>query len=213
MKLLEQVDEPTVILSWLRAETASVRFRHWLEKALNRSGLKLGLINNADLGNSKENKTRKQLFLLARGKATRHFPWQATTWHEAEISNMEDLGNLYTPFGDTWLAFTAGMRRLAIAADFVKDLPATHDPMSHAIGVQAAVKAGSDLEPPILITSLKDLSKPLCILEGNVRSLAYYLDKDTKFPIRCYIGISKEVSNWNHALETFEDIRNKFRNQ
>jgi len=213
VRLLEQVPESEIVVSWLRSEIDSPRFSEKYIKAMGQSGLDKSLVLDPDLSNKTSNKARKTLLVEGSRNILQGFPWESTDWWQIAIETREELSNLYTIFGATWLAFTDGRRRLELAADFIASLPQTHDPHKHTSEIQAKMRAGEKIEPGILVTSAADLSQPLAILEGNVRSIAFFLSDDTTYPLNYYVGISEKVSNWGHCLDTLEDIRQAFKEQ
>jgi hypothetical protein len=214
MKLGKRVAEATVVHSWLAAELHSARFSPAIEIALRRVGADDSLLKAPDLTSKKDNALRRRILFLARGRrGAKKFPWRRVKWWELWLDNQQDIAGLFTPFGDTWLAFTNGERRLDKAAEFIVTLPQANDPLKHVYGIQKQLIARATLEPPILITSDADLTKPIAILEGNVRCVSYYLHKDTRYPLRAYVGIAPDIARWAHSGDTLEDIRQAFRQQ
>jgi len=213
MKIGKEISEATVIASWLKAESESARFKHLVQKALKKSQLSPALFTQPNLSDTQDNQNRKRLLRLARHNAIKRFPWRYTIWYELEIESKNELAKLYTPFGDTWLAFTYGERTLAKAAEFIAGLPASHDPLKHVLGTQQELANGRQPEPPILVTTGSALSRPLSIVEGNVRLVSYYLYQYTTYPIRAYVGTSPKFATWAHSMDTLEDIRRAFMKQ
>lgn len=211
MTLGRPVSQATIVASWLRAELDSKRFAHLITNAIKRGKATEQIILTPDLNSEEENKTRMRLLRLARPRVIRQFPWRHVEWFELYVENRTELGSLYTPFGDTWLAFTNGERVLSKAADFIQTLAPTHDPLKHVIGIREKITHGIEPEPSILITSDRRLIQPLNILEGNVRCVSYYLYADTAYPLRMYVGISPKIARWAHSGDTLEDIRMAFR--
>ena len=211
MTLGKPVTEATIVASWLKAELDSERFSHLVTRAIKRGGVSEQLIIEPDTNSAEDNARRMQLLRTARSGQLRRFPWRQTEWFELYIESREELGSLYTPFGDTWLAFTNGERLLSKAATFIASLSPLHNPLKHVVGIHEKIRFGISLEPPILITSERRLSKPFTILEGNVRLVSYYLYTDMAFPLRTYVGISSKIATWAHSGDTLEDIKNAFR--
>lgn len=213
MKLGKPTTQEAMVASWLRAECDSPRFAKPIKNAVARGAIKQTLITNPDLASTDDNAQRLALLRRVSRDNLRRFPWQSMRWHQLQLESKNEVGQLYTNPGMVWLAISHGTRQLSRAAEFIASIPETHDPHSHVLAIQERIAAGEKLEPPILVTSDAQLTRPLVILEGSLRLVAHYLAESSSLPVSCLVGISPRIESWQHALETLEDIRNNFSQQ
>lgn len=211
MRLTQPVTEEVMVASWLKAEYDSERFSKPISRYLGRHAIDNSFITHPDLTDYEGNAWRRSLLQrnLSRGILKR-FPWQSTRWLKLELESREEIGRLYTNPGMVWLSLTEGKRELAVAADFIVRVPKNKDPHSHVLGIQKRIGESDPLEPPILITASDSLDRPVGILEGHLRLVAYYLSDQTSFPLECIVGISPQIASWHHSEDTLESIRNNF---
>jgi hypothetical protein len=203
MRILRDISEPEVVLTFLRAELESGRYRGLLEWVLARRGQTRSLIDDANLGQQAENDLRRSILdeesthqggIEVTSTLPKNLVWTVATLEATELLHLKYV-NI-----DHWTSFACGSR-------FVEDGVKTVLAGGAIIGIaQADFRAamarcavGENPHRPILVAT--DQGSTGVILDGSLRitSLAALLLENAPAAaaeVEVILGCSREVSNW-----------------
>lgn len=175
-----------MILEWLRAELASIRFSSDLKRALKEANTDEKIITQADITSDDENKKRLSIIKNYRG-------WFETDvdsydWQLVEL-NQNEVGQLKYIDYDYWNELSSNTRLVKEATENVRKGVVIFDvPNDNFHAVADAVASGHDFPPIIVIRNTDGAHE---IVEGHVRATGYALADNVIRPLVAIVGISK----------------------
>lgn len=202
MELLSRVSQDAAVAAWLAAEINSSRFGPQIRQILARDGQESSVIVDPNLESSSQNAYRLQVLGEYRGfgQAARGGPnWLAgravgeLDWWRVQLSRAE-LPRIQFVNDEFWNEESDGSRLPAVHVQrLLADLDRPDDDLPNL--VHAAVRAGSQLAPMILIDA--GLGSRLVVLEGHVRLIAYVMaGSAAPDQIVAILGRSPVVASW-----------------
>lgn len=195
----QPVSQDVVICEWIRAESASKRFKHYYQ------GGEPDLL-------SEDMRPEERLELLQKRRKgfPRRFPWHFVQWHEYLIQSKQELGKLRTCKGMTWLALTNGDRLIATAAKTIASQDKALDPHIHVNTIINDIDHGKKLPKMIGFLPEPDAAHPI-LLEGHARAVSYYISSRATYPLTMFVATSTttKLMEWDNGLNIHE-IRDNF---
>lgn len=196
---LGPVRECEVVLAFLKAEVDSARYGGCIAWGLSAyEATRAALLDNADLGDARQNAVRAQILDSYRGYERREslfrgFP-RSVEWRRVEVEP-EDQELLRFIREKNWLRFTHGSRKpqdlwRRIAAG---DPDVQNDPGNRIMPIRARLERGENLQELI---SAEGEGGTLIVLEGNSRVTAY-VGLDEKRNIPMFVASSPLMPGWD----------------
>jgi hypothetical protein len=187
VKLLEQISEDEMIVTFVRGELDSGRYGERLRGMLARDGRTVD-----DLGDAAY---ARRLFEEYRAYERRDglfggFP-REVDWFRAELTRDELLDVLYINW-DWWLRISGGTRSARVAAARIRagEVPGSSVEEHEAYARQPQAE---------LIVATTPAHSPLVVLEGHVRLTAYALFPElVPDEVEILLGVSEEMPRWSN---------------
>ena len=186
MKFIRKSDENEMILSFLKGELSSERFKEKLLKIISNN---LDIIKNGDILNKEENILRYQILQKYRGYPNKelffNFP-KIISWDYVELDS-SDLDKIYYINYDYWNELSNNTSKPKEAAKTIKE-------RKEIFGVSnepfiKGMKQNEKFPPVILITCNKE---KYLIIEGHSRMTIYGLEPKKMEHTYAYIGYCSE---------------------
>lgn len=185
-----------VEMAFLRAEVDSARWGRMYSGAIARSGeSRESLVDNGDLGNSRQNDIRRDVLGQLRGYGRnvllfKGFP-QDVSWCLIRLGP-GDFSTMKYAANPPWPAMTNGTRSVTAFASTVSSGTAPEDSANHIRAVAELLKGGTLFPEMILVRGTDGL--PI-IVEGHVRATAYVVAGRTE-NIEAFVGASPYIGRW-----------------
>lgn len=180
MRIVERVDEPTVIASFMRGEVDSPRFGDALRAAVAAVGADETLVRRPDVTVESENELRAVAFERFRGDYLGSW-FHELSWSLVELEPDEVLAIRYVAW-DYWLEITGGTR-----------MPLDGAAHHRARGGDERFVAGGE---PLIVVCAGPPSH-LVVVEGHGRLTALALHpQDIPHPLEMLLGEGEAVRRW-----------------
>lgn len=199
MRIIKDISTDEVILTFLKAEFNSSRFRVGSMKALQILQLDKKLIDTPNLSSKTENEQRSKILHLTRGWPNEwlftNFPtnvhWQLVNLSQHEISESYRLNSGRWPSKQSRKVQTvldqinSGIRFGEIDSTIV-------------FAITSIINSGHELLPVILVS--KDTQSEKVIVEGHTRCLAYAAASPQNLSngVEVILGTSKSIAAWKY---------------
>lgn len=189
-KVVGAATEDDMVATLLRAELDSPTEADRLARALAEGGATPALIRSADTTNEDENRLRREVMDIYRGRERvfADLP-NDLAWIWAELTESEVRDRAFTcsyHFEERY-----GTRRVAEIAALLNELrPAVPN------DVVDRLRAGHTPEPPILVAEPR--MDRFVVLEGHNRLISYLREPSAvSFPLQVLVGLSDGISEWS----------------
>lgn len=200
MRFLERISEDEMIASFLKTEIYSPRFGQEIENILKRDGIEKRIIEEPQLHQKSENRTRMKILSEYRGygknkELFEDFP-NNVIW-EKIILNKDDLVRLKYIDYSYWIELSGGSRKVTDGVRNIRKGLEVYG-LSNEGFLKLAEKIRNGIKlPEIIIVSERKVSDEYVILEGHVRVTAYLLagekSPETQYAI---LGYSSQMNKW-----------------
>ena len=182
MKFMRKSDENEMILSFLKGELSSDRFREKLLKIISNN---TSIITNGDITNKEENILRYQILQKYRGYPNKelffNFP-KIISWDYVELDN-SDLDKIYYINYDYWNELSNNTSKPKEAANMIRE-----GKEIYGVSNEPFIKGMKEKEkfpPVILITCNRE---KYLIIEGHSRMTIYGLNPNKMDHTYAFIG-------------------------
>lgn len=199
MKVIKQIDESVMVVTFLKAEIDSKRFQGYIHKVLTAKKISLDIISKPNLDNIEDNKLRYQILTDYRGYGNRsalfeNFPLQVD-WYEVELDK-EDISKIKYINYDYWNELSNNTRLASEAAKNIRNGKTVFkQPNVYFLEAAETLRNGKVFPELILVSKNKD--SYLVGVEGNLRLTAYALEPQ-KVPdkSKAIVGFSSTMDKW-----------------
>jgi hypothetical protein len=192
--------ENEMVLAFLRAEVDSPRFGQYYKPCLNQLREMAGsapqsLIDDADLGSSRDNALRIELLKAIRGYRANQrlfigFPDDAQ-WRRVGLEPSDWYKVKYAKH-PTWVALSGGTRIVADGAKNLGSVDAPEDSERNIKAVEAQLRRGKRYAELI---GAAGPAGEIILVEGHTRATAYALAQLPDLA-ECILGSSPTMSSW-----------------
>jgi hypothetical protein len=203
MELLREITEDEMILSYLKAEIKSSRFKNEIELQLKKLNINKSIITNPRISDVYENSRRKEILNGYRKYSDREdyfegFPL-SIDWGVYRLSKIELSKILYIDY-DYWNLLSDGTRLSTNAAKNIKNgLKVYGQSTDVFLEITEKIKTEKTIQPMILLKSSKN--EKMVVFEGHARLTAYSLmnfEYAEYYDVIIGIADSSEVDAWIH---------------
>lgn len=187
MQIIRKSSPQEAVLSWLKAELRSERFKNDLAESLKQLNLTETLITNADLESADENALRYKVLKKYRDwleDDLAAYDWSLVKYDKADVEQLKYIDYSY------WNELSDQTRKVGVAAKNIENVKVVFDvPNDRFWSVAQAFENGEDFEPIIVLKDAADESPR--IIEGHVRATAYLLAKRPTRQLRTMLGTAR----------------------
>jgi hypothetical protein len=198
MRVVADSSEDEMVACFLLGELTSDRFGAVVRDALRAAGLSERLLTDADLGDDKANRARRELLGATRGYGRNRDVFDASfptgvRWIRAVLTPEELARVRYVDYS-YWNELSGGSRLPADAVPRIRAGVRVFGVSNRRfVSAARAVARGERFPPLILVGSRRDA---LVCLEGHLRLTAYAL---AGFPgeVECLVGTAPAMDRWS----------------
>ena len=189
MRIIRKSSEDEMILEFLKAESASVRFSDELKKVFQEFGCDESIVLSADLQDAVENRTRKRILGVFRGYGENRelfenfpdeFEWSLCSFSGADFERIRYINYSY------WNELSAGTHMPSDAAKTIRNGIRIYDVANDGF-LQAAEHIKSGGRFPRLFFLTADYES-FVIVEGHLRMTAYALVPECFKEVEVIVG-------------------------
>lgn len=187
MHVIRKGSPQEAVLSWLKAELYSERFKNDLAESLKQLNLTETLITNPDLEDADENVLRYKVLKNYRDWLEDDLEacdWSLVEYDKADVEQLEYIDYSY------WNELSDQTHKVGVAAKNIENGKVVFDvPNDRFWSVAHAFENSENFEPIIVLKDATDRSPR--IIEGHVRATAYSLAKQPPKQLRAMLGIAR----------------------
>lgn len=200
MEIVETTTENHMIACFLKAEANSSRWKERVLSTIKRLGQSKQIIDNPDLDDEAENRTRKKILTDVRGYGNNDLLFSTfpsdTKWYLAKIKK-EELGRVKYMKYSYWDELSKHTRLVESGAQTIKDGTEIFNERNEGfLQAAEAVRKGT-VFPPLILVGTDDHSG-LVVLEGHQRITAYQIAIEYMPEVlEVIIGLSPNMSLWD----------------